>query len=107
MSVDGNDEKTNQTFGEFLNGLRQREGRGLRETARAVGVSACYISRIENGQLAAPADLVLYSLCTYLNVSRPVMFLHARRVPRAATESMMNLASMGLLFEEIDRRNAS
>ena len=44
------------TVGRFLHGLRVRRGLSLRKLGRATGMSATYISRIENGTYLFPAQ---------------------------------------------------
>lgn len=48
----------NQSFGAFARSARLRAGFGLREAARAMAVSAAYLSRVENDVDPASAELI-------------------------------------------------
>lgn len=46
-----------QTYGEMVRAFREREGLSLRETARHAGMTASYLSDIENDRRVPSADL--------------------------------------------------
>lgn len=55
-------------FGTYMRDQRERAGKGLRETARAIGINAGYLSSIERSDLynLKPEKLVLW--CEFLGV---------------------------------------
>lgn len=48
----------NDSFGSFAKEARLRAGLGLREAARAIGISAAYLSRVENGKEYPSGELM-------------------------------------------------
>src|SRR5690625_6840517 len=59
-------------IGDVLRGVRQRQGRTLREVSSAARVSLGYLSEVERGQKEASSEL-LASICTALNI--PMSFV--------------------------------
>jgi DNA-binding XRE family transcriptional regulator/mannose-6-phosphate isomerase-like protein (cupin superfamily) len=59
-----------------LRQARQRSGLSLREVARQLGVSASFVSQLENGK-SQPSVATLYSLAQLLNVSIDELFAPA------------------------------
>lgn len=54
-------------LGDVLRGVRQRQGRTLREISASARVSLGYLSEVERGQKEASSEL-LSSICTALEV---------------------------------------
>ena len=46
----------NRTFGKLVRDERERRGIGLRQFARQVGMSPTYLSKVERGEFAPPAE---------------------------------------------------
>lgn len=63
--------------GARLRQARQRSGLSLREVARQLGVSASFVSQLENGK-SQPSVATLYSLAQLLDVSIDELFAPAR-----------------------------
>jgi transcriptional regulator with XRE-family HTH domain len=62
-----------ENMGARLKRARQRSGLSLREVARQLGVSASFVSQMENGK-SAPSVATLYSMAQLLNVSIDELF---------------------------------
>jgi transcriptional regulator with XRE-family HTH domain len=56
-------------FGELLFDLRERQGVGQRQLARAAGIAASTVSQIENGRRSPPGESVVELLCDCLRAS--------------------------------------
>lgn len=54
-------------IGDVLRGVRQRQGRTLREVSSSARVSLGYLSEVERGQKEASSEL-LFSICQALDV---------------------------------------
>jgi transcriptional regulator with XRE-family HTH domain len=61
-------------FGETLRTLRVAQEMGLRETAREVGISPAYLSRIERGKEHPPQPAVIKELARVLAADPDVLF---------------------------------
>jgi len=59
-------------IGDVLRGVRQHQGRTLREVSSAAQVSLGYLSEVERGQKEASSEL-LASICTALDVPMSVV----------------------------------
>jgi transcriptional regulator with XRE-family HTH domain len=76
------------TFGELIADLRTKRGLTLRELARQVlkedgkPISFQYLSELENDTRNPPPDYLIDKLASVLKVSRNLLFIHARRIPR-------------------------
>lgn len=57
-------------FGEYAEVLRKQKGRSLRETAKAIGVSAQFYSEIEKGRRSALTAERLEKLKSFLELSK-------------------------------------
>jgi len=68
------------TLGIRLKRIRERSGVSLREVARQLGVSASFVSQLENGK-SQPSVATLYSLTQLLGVSIDELFATDDRVP--------------------------
>lgn len=60
-------------LGARLREVRQRSGRSLREVARQLGVSASFVSQLENGK-SQPSVATLYSMAQLLDISIDELF---------------------------------
>lgn len=54
-------------IGDVLRGVRQRQGRTLREVSSAARVSLGYLSEVERGQKEASSEL-LFAICAALDI---------------------------------------
>jgi transcriptional regulator with XRE-family HTH domain len=55
-------------FGERLRALRHSRGLKLGAMARAIDVSAAYLSALEHGKRGRPSKLFVRQVCTYFNI---------------------------------------
>jgi transcriptional regulator with XRE-family HTH domain len=55
-------------FGEKLRALRAARGATLKEMAKAIGVSAAYLSSLEHGRRGRPSWYLIQRIITYFNV---------------------------------------
>jgi transcriptional regulator with XRE-family HTH domain len=62
-----------ENLGARLRRARQKSGLGLREVARQLGVSASFVSQMENGK-STPSVATLYSMAQLLDVSIDELF---------------------------------
>jgi transcriptional regulator with XRE-family HTH domain len=71
-----------ETFGKWLRQRRKEKNLGLREAAVKVGVSATFLSRIENGnESAMPSEKVIRELAKVLDYDFDTIMQLAGRVP--------------------------
>jgi transcriptional regulator with XRE-family HTH domain len=56
-------------LGEELRGLRRLSGQSLRTVGEAVGFSAAYLLKLENGEVVSPSPHALRALSTHFAVS--------------------------------------
>ena len=72
-----------KSFGDFLRELRlnHKEYRSLREFARKVGMSAAYLSRIENGKESSPSEGVIEKIAEGLGADKYELLSYAGKVP--------------------------
>jgi transcriptional regulator with XRE-family HTH domain len=76
------------TFGEVISDLRAKRGLTLRELARQVlkedgkPISFQYLSDLEKDSRNPPSDYLIDKLAGVLEVSRNLLFIHARRIPQ-------------------------
>lgn len=76
-----------ETFGERIRRKRIERGLGLRETARRIGRSSTYLSRIETGkETAVPSEEVIRKLADLLHDDFDELMQLAGRIPSAVTE---------------------
>lgn len=62
-------ESGQKSFGEYIEFLRREQGRSLRETAIAIGVSSQFYSEVEKGRRSALTAERLEALNSFLNLS--------------------------------------
>lgn len=55
-------------FGERLRALRAGRGITLQAMAKALGVSAAYLSALEHGRRGRPSHALVVAICAYLNI---------------------------------------
>jgi transcriptional regulator with XRE-family HTH domain len=55
-------------FGEKLRRLRDERGISLKEMARALGLSAAYLSALEHGRRGRPTHALVIAICAQLNI---------------------------------------
>jgi transcriptional regulator with XRE-family HTH domain len=67
-------------FGEYLRGLRQETGRGIKQVGPEVGVSYSYLSKLENG-LLDPSEGTIEKLAAYYGVDVERLKTAAGRLP--------------------------
>ena len=60
-----------------LKQIRIRQGFSIREVAKRSGVSAAYISQLENGNRGIPSPDILHKLSSGLNTSYSMLMEHA------------------------------
>jgi transcriptional regulator with XRE-family HTH domain len=72
--------RTTRPLSVLLRELREEQGASLRDAARALGVDASYLSRLERGQKPVSSG-VLSRASTLYNVSEEVLALAEGRVP--------------------------
>ena len=87
-------------FGTKIRDWRQRKGRTLYQQAEALGVSAAYLSALENGQRGKPSRRLLHAVCQTFGIiwdeadalaelaqaSHPVVKLSTRGLSATHTE---------------------
>ncbi|GCB48484.1 helix-turn-helix domain-containing protein [Streptomyces sp. NL15-2K] len=78
---------TQQQFGDYLKGLRQSKGLGVRELARRAELDAGGITRIEQGKISPTLD-TLKALATALEVPSSDLFTMAGYVTPSDLPSM-------------------
>lgn len=88
-------------LGERLRLIREHRGLSLEQAARAAGVSAPFLSRVETGK-ASPGPAVLRRLAQALQVSIPVLL--RRDLSGLGSKIRTLRQSLGLSREELGRR---
>jgi len=68
------------TFGTYLRNLREKNNLSLREVARRIGVSASYLSDVENDRRTPPGDENLLRLATIFDIQFWEIFYRAGKV---------------------------
>ena len=69
-------------FGVLVRVRRLERGLGLRELAGKVSMSPAYLSKIENGEYAPPAEKKLRAMAVELDISADILFAATYRVSR-------------------------
>ncbi len=72
-----------KTFGQLIRELRikNKEYCSLREFAKKVGLSAAYLSRIENGKEPPPSEAIVERLAEAFGTDKYELLGHAGKVP--------------------------
>jgi transcriptional regulator with XRE-family HTH domain len=78
-----------KSFGQIIRELRikNREYDSLREFARKVGLSAAYLSRIENEKEPPPSEQIVEKLAEALGADKYELFSYAGKVPTEFLET--------------------
>jgi HTH-type transcriptional regulator, competence development regulator len=78
-----------KSFGQIIRELRikNRDYASLREFARKVGLSAAYLSRIENEKEPPPSEQIIEKLATALGADKYELFSTAEKVPTEFLET--------------------
>ena len=78
-----------ERFGERIRRVRKARGLGLRATAREVGISATFLSRIESGKEdAVPREEVIRKLAELLGENFDELMSLAGRIPEEVKEQV-------------------
>lgn len=77
------------SFGDTIRSARKNQKISLRALAQTLGVNFTYLSKIENGELAAPAEDKVIALAGALNLDADELFRLANRVPSDLTEPVL------------------
>jgi transcriptional regulator with XRE-family HTH domain len=78
-----------KSFGQIIRELRikNRDYDSLREFARKVGLSAAYLSRIENEKEPPPSEQIVEKLAEALGADKYELFSYAGKVPTEFLET--------------------
>ena len=88
-------EKMGTNFGDYIRKCRKEKGLGLRETARMVGVSASYLSRIESGdETNPPSEAVIRKLAEVLDEKFNYLMLQAERISKDIKQYVASTADL-------------
>src|SRR5687768_11701065 len=80
--------RSNGTFGARVRELREAKGIGLRKFAKLVGVTPTYLSKIERGEFAPPAEDKVVAIAKALDVNPDEMLALAGRVASDLSETI-------------------
>ena len=95
-----------ETFGERVRRIRQERGMGLRDTARRVGVSATFLSRIETGaEQATPREDVIRKLAEALGDDFDHLMQLAGRIPSEVKDVVQTDPQMPEFLRRVKERN--
>ena len=70
----------NQTFGQTIRALREKQQITLRKFANKVGMSPTYLSKVERDELAPPGEKKVLAIAEALNQDRDKLLALAGRV---------------------------
>jgi len=89
-----------KTFGQRLRELRinNKDYISLRDFARKVGLSAAYLSRIENDKESPPSEGIIEKLAKGLAVDKYELFSYAGKVPTEFLETFKRNPKRVALF---------
>jgi len=97
-----------ETLGPRLKRIRSLRGLGLRETASKVGISATYLSRIENNaETSPPSEEKISKLAEVLNDDFDELMRLAGRVPKEVAELIKSDSSMPAFLRKAREENIS
>lgn len=97
-----------ETFGARLKRKRTSQGLGLRETANRVGMSATYLSRIENdAERTPPSEEKISKLAGVLNDDFDELMRLAGRVPEEVTDWIKSDSGMPAFLRQAKEDNMS
>ncbi|MFU8853020.1 helix-turn-helix domain-containing protein [Micromonospora sp. SL1-18] len=92
-----------RVIGGVLRRMRQRQGRTLREVAKAAGVSLPYLSEVERGRKEASSE-VLAAICRALGINLSDLLEEARDELRRGEQRI--IAPPGVALAQVDRAPA-
>ncbi|OGP25122.1 MAG: hypothetical protein A2X99_10770 [Deltaproteobacteria bacterium GWB2_55_19] len=97
-----------ETLGARLKRMRSLRGLGLRETANKVGISATYLSRIENNaETSPPSEEKILKLAEVLNDNFDDLMRLAGRVPGEVSDLIKSDSSMPAFLRRAKEDNVS
>lgn len=77
------------SFGSTIRSSRKSQKISLRALAQKVGINFTYLSKIESGELAPPAEDKILSLARELSLDADELFRLANRVPSELTGAVL------------------
>lgn len=96
-------------FGDTIRNARKGQKISLRALAEKLGINFTYLSKIESGELAAPAEDKIIAIANQLGLDADELFMLARRVPSELTASVLRpqmpkilRATKGLSNEQLE-----
>ncbi len=97
-----------EKFGERVRRIRKDRKLGLRETAKNVGISATYLSRIEtNEEKSPPAEKVILALAKVLDDNVDILMTLAGRVAEEVEKVITADAKMPEVLRTARKQNVS
>jgi HTH-type transcriptional regulator, competence development regulator len=97
-----------ETLGDRLKRLRKERDLGLRETASKVGISATFLSRVENNaEKAAPSEEVIRKLANVLGEEFDTLMQLAGRVAHDVADVIKADAGMPAFLRRAREENLS
>lgn len=95
-----------ERFGERIRRVRKEKGLGLRATAREVGISATFLSRIESGKEdAVPREEVIRKLAGILDDSFDELMALAGRVSQDVKNQVREDPRMPEFLRQVREQN--
>jgi transcriptional regulator with XRE-family HTH domain len=85
-------------LGSLIKCARNEQGLGLRATARQLGISPTYLSRLENGFETKPSDELIFKMSETLDLLKSDLFKLAKRIPKRA---LVSIAGDEALLEKV------
>jgi transcriptional regulator with XRE-family HTH domain len=99
--------ETKIRFGRTIRKLRaERKAHSLRSLGEAVGVSAKYLSEIENG-IHIPQDELIYKLAKEFRISEVKLFKIAKRVPLSVRHAIEHNGELSDLVAKLVKADAT
>jgi len=98
----------NEKFGDRLKRIRTLRRLGLRETANKVGISATYLSRVENNQeTSPPSEEKIRALSNVLKDDFDELMQLAGRIPLEVTDLIKADSNMPAFLRRAKEKNFS
>jgi len=95
-----------ERFGERIRRVRKEKGLGLRATAREVGISATFLSRIESGkEEAVPREEVIRKLADHLGEDFDELMTLAGRISKAVKSQVSADPQMPEFLRQVREQN--
>lgn len=96
----------NENLGDRLKRVRSSRGLGLRATANLVGISATYLSRVENNlETSPPSEEKIRSLANVLQDDFDELMQLAGRVPSEVTDLIKSDSNMPAFLRRAREQN--